>query len=209
MNHYPKTSLPSKQRVDNIIMNNKWKNIKTSTPTKSKQHNANFNNNSNQNVENPTNNNNNSNNVHFYSNMMKDFGDLENFQAIPENNKVQNEIKYSNNSMNILETAEQEIMEQNNNKYSLLKTRTDFINSKGDYIADNSEEININYMNKNQYNQPLDNINNNEIPVKSYNPISRDNMKVRSNKYKADLAAKLVNIQWSWDNPKITRLLGK
>lgn len=65
MNHYPKTSLPTKQRAENVIMNHKRKNVKTSTPTKNKQVN-------NQNLIEDSNA---MNNFQFYSNMMKDFQD--------------------------------------------------------------------------------------------------------------------------------------
>lgn len=61
-------------------MNQKRKHIKTSTPTKSKQFAQNGGQGGNLGGVNGENN-----GQHFYTNMMRDFEDLDNFQAIPEN----------------------------------------------------------------------------------------------------------------------------
>jgi hypothetical protein len=61
-------------------MNQKRKHIKTSTPTKSKQFAQNGGQGGNIGGVNGENN-----GQHFYTNMMKDFEDLDNFCAIPEN----------------------------------------------------------------------------------------------------------------------------
>ena len=130
--------------------------------------------------------NNSLNNFAFYSNMMSDFQDLENFKVIPENADVESENgeRELQNAVNMIISENESIRDiRDNNNYNMgkneLKTRTDFIKSK--YSNDLYNLIQHDHDSENI--QPT-------IPTQSLPPVTRDNMKTRSTKYKADLAEK-------------------
>ena len=101
-------------------MNQKRKNVRTSTPTKGKQTNS---------VSNNIDDNHSSNNFAFYSNMISDFQDLENFKVIPENADVEseNEDKDLQNAVNMMINENESFQNAGKNE---LRTKTDFIKSK-------------------------------------------------------------------------------